>query len=387
MIIFSLNIYNFFKNIPQQTLSEAKLHVETKYNTERIMPDVYIIILDSYPNNEVLKRDFNYDNYEFINYLKNKGFFVYDKMLSNYTKTIGSLPSFTNFEYLENIKYDTSSEALNKSELFYNAKKYGYKTIFINTYIEFSINDNAYIDKVLDFSNIYSSQEYILTSLFFYNTLYENLYRYFDKLFSIDDGEMWKKLPNPDSIANQHNSPKFIFAHILSPHFPYMKNDKGEKVHETDKLINPMDNEYKINKESCLKYILYTNKKTEQTIEEILKASKNKPYIIIMGDHGLRLHYFEHNDDKKTNIIFNEKNTINSYFNTFAAIYTPEKDYTLYKKANSLINFLIIFSNELFKTNYKLKQDKFYYIYFHHNDAKLENIQKNYIELKETLIR
>lgn len=329
----------------------------------------------------------NYDNYEFINYLKNKGFFVYDKMLSNYTKTIGSIPSFTNFEYLKNINYETSSEAINKSALFYNAKKHGYKTIFINTYIEFSINNNAYIDKVLDFSHVYSSQEYVLTSFFFYNTLYENLYRYFDQLFSIDDSEMWKKLPNPDLVTSQKNSPKFIFAHILSPHFPYMKNDKGEKVHERDRLINPVDNEYKINKESCLKYILYTNKKTEQTIDEILKTSAHKPYIIIMGDHGLRLHYFENNDDKKTNIIFNEKNTINSYFNTFAAIYTPEQDYKQYKKANSLINFLIIFSNELFKTNYKLKQDKFYYIYFHHNDAVLKNIQKNYVELKESLIR
>ena len=111
------------------------------------MPNVYIILLDAYPNRSVLKREFGYDNKEFIESLETRGFFVFDEMWSNYTKTVASVPSVLNQQYIADMQFKTQSEAINKANLFYNAKTYGYKTVFINSFSSFQPNTNFYIDK------------------------------------------------------------------------------------------------------------------------------------------------------------------------------------------------------------------------------------------------
>ena len=57
------------------------------------LPDIYYIIPDEYGSYRGLKEFFNYDNSDFINYLKQKGFFVNEKSFANYPRTIQSVSS------------------------------------------------------------------------------------------------------------------------------------------------------------------------------------------------------------------------------------------------------------------------------------------------------
>jgi len=66
-------------------------------------PDIYYIILDGYGRSDILKSEFGYDNSDFLNSLRDQGFFVADCAQSNYAQTQLSLASSLNFNYIRNI--------------------------------------------------------------------------------------------------------------------------------------------------------------------------------------------------------------------------------------------------------------------------------------------
>ena len=71
------------------------------------LPDIYYIISDEYGSYQSLKEFFNYDNSDFVNYLKHNDFFVNEKSFANYPRTIQSISSSLNMEYLDKITEQT----------------------------------------------------------------------------------------------------------------------------------------------------------------------------------------------------------------------------------------------------------------------------------------
>jgi hypothetical protein len=63
-------------------------------------PDIYYIILDGYGRSDVLKK-YGYDNSDFLNSLRDLGFYVADCAQSNYAQTKLSLTSSLNFNYVD----------------------------------------------------------------------------------------------------------------------------------------------------------------------------------------------------------------------------------------------------------------------------------------------
>ena len=99
------------------------------------LPDIYYIIPDEYGSYHGLKEFFNYDNSDFINYLKQKGFFVNEKSFANYPRTIQSISSSLNMEYLDKIteqvginskSYHLLNEHLSDNKVMSNMKSRGY---------------------------------------------------------------------------------------------------------------------------------------------------------------------------------------------------------------------------------------------------------------------
>ncbi|MGZ9163981.1 MAG: hypothetical protein ACXW4U_02280, partial [Anaerolineales bacterium] len=104
--------------------------------------DIYYIILDGYGRSDVLKNEYGYDNSDFLNALRDLGFYVADCAQSNYAQTQMSLSSALNFNYIDAlsdrftpgsddrtgldalIKHSAARESLEKS---------GYKTVAFAT--------------------------------------------------------------------------------------------------------------------------------------------------------------------------------------------------------------------------------------------------------------
>jgi hypothetical protein len=87
---------------------------ELKYSRPGPMPDVYYIILDGYTSAETLEHFFDFDNKEFVDFLRERGFTVVDNAHSNFTHTIDSLTSTLNMELAP---YDN---AVGRKEMFFN---------------------------------------------------------------------------------------------------------------------------------------------------------------------------------------------------------------------------------------------------------------------------
>ena len=64
-------------------------------------PDIYYIILDGYGRADVLKDEYGYDNSDFLNTLRDWGFYVADCSQSNYAQMQMSLASSLNFNYID----------------------------------------------------------------------------------------------------------------------------------------------------------------------------------------------------------------------------------------------------------------------------------------------
>ena len=82
--------------------AQKLLNVPIFYASESIQkPDVYFLLLDAYSGDIILKNDFGYDNSEFYEQLKERGFFIQKNSLSNYAFTELSMPSIMNMNYLD----------------------------------------------------------------------------------------------------------------------------------------------------------------------------------------------------------------------------------------------------------------------------------------------
>lgn len=344
--------FAFCKSQTKKQVVMKQFNIEENKN----LPNIYIVILDAYPNNSVLKRDFAFSNESFIKELQTRGFYVYDKMYSNYVMTSLSIPSILNLDYQEKFKFDTLSEAIYYSHFFGLAKSIGYKITYINdNYWEnFKLRENTYIDKL--YSVNYLGFDSAFADEILGDTLYNIKFKFTDRIHFDNDKHSWRYLVN--SLEKSPNSNQFVFAHICAPHAPYWRDIDGNLLTQNKDYS---DNNLTItNKEAVVKYIQYTNKNVNEIIDKILEHDKSA-YILITGDHGIRLNHDGATNNLEKKYYNPQKNILNSYFNTFTAIYIPKKDYSKYKIAESLVNLFIIFSNDIFSTNYKLKPDKFFF--------------------------
>lgn len=82
-------------------------------------PDIYFIILDAYARGDILKELYDFDNTEFLNFLKERGFYIADRATSNYSQKGLTIASTFSLEYLDRFvqvvgEYNTNFKLLEK---------------------------------------------------------------------------------------------------------------------------------------------------------------------------------------------------------------------------------------------------------------------------------
>ena len=114
---------------------------------------------------------------------------------------------------------------------------------------------------------------------------------HYDRVFYTLD-----KLPEIPEIIRK---PKFVYAHIIFPHPPYIVNANGNRLKS-----NPQ-NELTAYGEQ----IAYLDSRLSEIVDTLLEKSNPKPIIIIQGDHGASIDYEELNIDKS-----NRLGILNAYY-------------------------------------------------------------------------
>jgi len=318
------------------------------------LPNIYYIILDAYGRADILSEVYGYDNGEFINYLKQKGFYIANKSKSNYHATFLSLSSSLNLSYLD-LADGYQQEKFCDNRVFALMKQNGYTTVFISSLDTDIRMSKADFNLRIGWLNDFDYQLIMLTpipellsklqlSLGSYSLHRERINYTFD---TIEDTAEW-------------DSPIFVYAHILSPHPPFVFGPNGENVQPNRKYNMGDDANIFLAKggtrdeyiEGYRDQIEYLNKRLIKFINHILSIKDNFPIIILQGDHGPRSMTYMWNPDKTY---------LKEAYSILNAYYLPSNgNKALYESITPVNTFRLVF-NLYFGESYNLLEDRSYY--------------------------
>lgn len=327
-------------------------------------PDVYYIILDMYTRSDVLMTEFNFDNRWFIDELKDMGFFVADCSRSNYYQTELSLSSSLNMDYLENLdptltpgtsSLDSLPSLLKQSRVRRLLEEAGYKSVAFET--------GYYWDSwtTADYYLKPSSKPGILRQV----TPFESLFLKTTAALILTDSQAILSKNLADSINNPFgefvdrqrfildqmetiatlSGPKFVFAHIMLPHFPFIFKADGSVQSDPryySERNTPVDESFY--REGYTAQTQFVSTRIIKILQNILEQSKRPVIIVIQGDHGAREPY--------------RAAILNAY-------YLPRGNSSLYPTISPVNTFRVIFNQE-FGENHALLDD----LSFESNTAK-----------------
>jgi hypothetical protein len=335
--------------------------------TTSFRPDIYYIILDGYARADVLSAVFQHDNGPFINALEDRGFFVAANSHSNYLNTTAALASSLNLQYLDELARQVGPESTNLLPL---------SNMVQNNRVQFFLDSLNY--ETITISSGYNNTEsrradHYLTSSFRGINNFEALLlqhtpvgRYIVRPGGLlRDGLQYA--PHRDRIlfafdslahtVSRWESPKFVFAHIVAPHPPFVFGPEGEAIQPdyaytlSDGSHFPGTAEEYI--EGYRNQLIYINKLVLEAVDQILNQSQSTPIIIIQSDHGSGA--FLNWSGPENNSCLKERAS------NFTAVLTPDSRAQFYDSMTPVNIFPILF-NSYFDMSFELLPDKSFFV-------------------------
>ena len=335
----------------EPTYAPQDLHIAG----DKPAPDIYYIILDAYSRDDIMKDFYNFDNSSFLNNLTSLGFYVARCSQSNFAQTQLSLASALNMEFIDESGGDFSPEQtrrvciprlIKRSIARRLLESLGYKMVAFETGYSWTQVEDA---------DVYLSPKSTTVSLLDVtgglNSFEALLIKTSAMLIVVDGTSVLPRflqldMNYPHQIHRERvlftldqlgklptvPGPKFIFAHIVSPHKPFVFGSQGEIVkQEKDDIIGYRDQ------------VAYLNSRLIPLLRKIISNSSTPPIIILQGDHG----GLDTSEQERMAIL-------NAY-------YLPEDgNQLLYENISPVNTFRLVF-NHYFGTRYDLQEDISYF--------------------------
>jgi hypothetical protein len=285
-------------------------NTETRGGTSlaRTAPDVFFILLDGYGRQDQLKRVFGFDNSPFVDELKRQGFFVAERARSNYCQTSLSLASALNLDWIQGLFPKGNADRLELNSLVDRPKVVrdlratGYETVAIST--GFPGFDFSGFDLVIDQPaevTYFESTLLELTPISMPGQMVDSQYDR-RRLYLVEGFGALKRL------AAHTAKPRFVFAHILAPHPPFVF-DSEEPVRPRGAFSYQDGSDYfdsgKTKESYASGYVgqlRWLNVRVLDTVRSLVNRSGPKPIVMILSDHGSKLH-LDQNDLSKTDVL------------------------------------------------------------------------------------
>jgi hypothetical protein len=281
--------------------------------------DIYLIVLDEYANSDVLRERFGYDNRPFEDSLRALGFHVPRVVRSNYLHTLLSLPSMLNSAHLVGLERDLGvntrhprvpNHLLQQSRVARYLEERGYEYVFFPSEWFHSTSESLWADSVFhafhDFDFMRAMGEGELERTVRGITVLS----YFDRTHRWEAEYVHRSLDGIASLAGTGSRPRFVFAHLLKPHEPY--------VFRRDCQVQPRQREddyagLYLEQLQCMNRLLLA------TVRRIQAASPIPPVILLQGDHGTKaLHAISYHRPEEV-----PPQAARERFGAFGAYYLP----------------------------------------------------------------
>jgi hypothetical protein len=280
---------------PKYSISQIKSSLPADISKPQLsnisaLPDIYLIIPDDYGRSDVMKQYFNYDDKQFTDYLRNKGFVIAERSQSNYLSSEFNMNAILNlnyFNYLGDVMVKAKSEnLLLQRQMIENSlasrflESLGYNYIHIDSDITTFAHHNPGISPV-------DSPDQFNTLL-----LKKTLLHAFGGPIGFNDQAVNSRIRKATNKAfdclestSKLPGPKFVLFHVMPPHDPYVFGANGEQAYFPDNVQGeihglPAEMKYYVGQ------IKYLEKKLISSTEAIIANSKVPPIIIIQSDEG-----------------------------------------------------------------------------------------------------
>ena len=258
-------------------------------------PDIYFIVLDGYGRADVLKDIYGVDNTELRAYLESVGFYVASDAHANYAQTSLALAAALNMAYVKNLMPSRERNlgmlnyAIRNNRAFNRLRQNGYSLIaFASASNRVTMHDP---DVFYDGQALDEFQTGLLAT-----TVVPLVARWLE-LARLDPYKLhrdailytFEKLPQVSGA----NHPRIVFAHILSPHPPFVFGVDGEPFTPSHPFSTTGMGNYENYRSRYRDQVTFLSRKLRETVAEILANSERTPVIVIMGDHGPALGWLD----------------------------------------------------------------------------------------------
>lgn len=242
-------------------------------------PDIYYIIADGYGAASTLDALYGFSNEPFVQALRDRGFYVASESRANYVTTVLSLTSSLNMDYIPARRpwfAPTKPVSSEREQRFQStavvrfARRQGYEIMNINPGIGFGGTDRSVAARIM--------------SVFEWNSLWLELIRSSiltelrTLLLPRDVRAQFLGSANALVASSGRAGPKFVFAHFLAPHPPFVFTASGAP------RVPP--SEYAQDRAAYIDQLRFVNVTLLAVIDSLLYRSAGDPIIVLQGDHG-----------------------------------------------------------------------------------------------------
>ena len=294
---------------------DPRASLATSGSVRADLPDVFYIVLDGYGRSDVLEASYGYDNGPFLDSLRGRGFYIADRSMSNYSRTLLSLSSSLNMDYLDQLLgpgvlgrdvRQPFIEAVASNRVFSLFRDLGYSIVAFETGYHPTELHNADVYLVPDHGEVEMDQTTYagvglneFEGLFLQTTMATAAFDWLERELQRQAPELIRyeynmhrtrilfALSSLSDVA-AHPGPQFVFAHILAPHPPFVFGPGGENIPQQAVFSFAGDgccqgNDYV---ERYIGQVRFLNQALESELGEVLEAADGNAIIILQGDHG-----------------------------------------------------------------------------------------------------
>ena len=311
-------------------------------------PDIYIVLLDGYVRGDILSSRYGLDDSPFLDGLAQRGFGVATESHSNYLITNLSLSSFLNYRQLQDvpaikplIENPTAADgpavyrAISTPAILDDFRSIGYETITVSSGFEQVAVRGS--DRFIDPGQINEFEIQLLRP---------SLIAPVATLIAPDvfSGQQRDRIESiftsvEDLAATPAARPRFVFAHVPSPHAPWVDRADGSPRIATNLEAYYWDTPETTGLtraeivDAFTGQSIYTARRTLATIDAVIAASPRPPIILVLSDHGSSLDVTVENAETRLRNLF--------------AAYTPGRD-ALFPDDVTLVNVFPTLLNSYF---------------------------------------
>jgi hypothetical protein len=309
-------------------------------------PDIYYIILDGYARHDVLRELYGFDNQEFLDTLRSRGFFIASRARSNYAQTRLSLASSLSMEYLPEFpagaSYDLYHQEIRarrkNSRVVGRLRELGYRYRYVGS-IYFPVDAAADEELFPEGADCGYVAGFLATTVF---DLPRKLLRFCE--FGPDPVKISEYQFENLAKAKADPGPLFTFVHIACPHEPYVYDRSGPLPRAVSgKEATPAH---------YIEQLRYLNGRVLEFLDAIDRTSGPDAVVVLQADHGSDLLGMP---ERPTAQQLRERMAIFSAYRL-----PPGVERRLYDSITPVNSFRVIFSG-LFGDRLALLEDRSYY--------------------------